>query len=86
MYYIHRNNLNIMEHAAQCHKERSSELLGQSEMYFGTVCDVRLFKQSVISFFFFFCQYLTLVQHPNKSRLHLCFIPHQKTLTSNRDK
>lgn len=43
-----------MEHAAQCHKERSSELLGQSEMYFGTVCDVRLFKQSVISFFFFF--------------------------------
>lgn len=66
-----------MEHAAQCHKERSSELLGQSEMYFGTVCDVRLFKQSVISFFFFFCQYLTLVQHPNKSRLHLCFIPHQ---------
>lgn len=42
-----------MEHAAQCHKERSSELLGQSEMYFGTVCDVRLFKQSVISFFFF---------------------------------
>lgn len=75
-----------MEHAAQCHKERSSELLGQSEMYFGTVCDVRLFKQSVISFFFFFCQYLTLVQHPNKSRLHFCFIPHQKTLTSNRDK
>lgn len=57
-----------MEHAAQCHKQRSSELLGQSEMYFGTVCDVRLF---------FFGQYLTLVQHPNKSRVHLCFIPHQ---------
>lgn len=43
-----------MEHAAQCHRQRSSELLSQREMYFGTVCVVRLFKQSIVSFFFLF--------------------------------
>lgn len=52
LYSQKQNNSNIMEHAALCYRQRSSELVGQREMYFGTVCDVRLFKQSIVSFLF----------------------------------